>query len=150
MRPSIDEYFMDIAKLVAKRSSCLRRHVGAVFVKNKHIIATGYNGAPAGLKHCEELGGCLREQMKIPRGERQEICRATHAEQNAIIQAALHGVSTQGSTMYCTDSSCFICSKMLITAGIKRIVYERGYPEDMGLEMLKQAGIEITKYPDSV
>ena len=121
-RPSWDEYFMGITELVAQRSTCLRRHVGAVLVRDKRIITTGYNGAPVNIKHCLDAG-CLREQMGIPSGERHELCRGLHAEQNAIIQAAIQGVNIQGATLYCTNMPCSICTKMLINAGIVKIFY---------------------------
>ncbi len=140
-RLSWDEYFMTITKTVAKRSTCLRRHVGAILVKDKRILATGYNGAPSGLKHCEEVG-CLRQNAGIPSGERHELCRGLHAEQNAIIQAAYHGISIAGATLYCTNKPCIICTKMLINAGIKKIVYEQGYQDDLADSMLAEAGIE--------
>lgn len=140
-RPSWDAYFMDIARLVASRSTCLRRQVGAVMVKSKHVLATGYNGTPSGITHCSETG-CLREQLKVPSGERHELCRGLHAEQNAIIQAARHGIDINGATLYCTHSPCIICSKMLINAGIKQIVYIHGYPDQMSLDMISEAGIE--------
>lgn len=139
-RPSWDAYFMDIARLVASRSTCLRRQVGAVMVKSKHILATGYNGTPSGITHCSETG-CLREQLNVPSGERHELCRGLHAEQNAIIQAARHGIDINGATLYCTHSPCIICSKMLINAGIKQIVYIHGYPDQMSLDMIGEAGI---------
>ena len=142
-RPDWDEYFMEMAQLTAKRSTCLRRQVGAVIVKDKHIIATGYNGAPRGLKHCAEIGGCLREQLKIPSGERHELCRALHAEQNAIIQAATLGQSIEGGTIYITHQPCVICAKMIINAGIKRIVVNEGYPDKMSVEILEEAGLKI-------
>jgi len=131
---------MDIARLVARRSTCLRRQVGAVLVKEKNILATGYNGTPSGITHCAEVG-CLRQQLGVPSGERHELCRGLHAEQNAIIQAAKHGVNIAGSTLYCTNSPCSICSKMLINAGISRIVYLEGYPDSLSQEMLREAGI---------
>ena len=139
-RPSWDDYFMDIARLVAHRSTCLRRQVGAVMVKSKHVLATGYNGTPSGITHCSETG-CLRDQLKVPSGERHELCRGLHAEQNAIIQAARHGIDINGATLYCTHSPCIICSKMLINAGIKQIVYIHGYPDQMSLDMIGEAGI---------
>lgn len=139
-RPSWEEYFMDIARLVARRSTCLRRQVGAVLVKEKNILATGYNGTPSGITHCAEVG-CLRQQLGVPSGERHELCRGLHAEQNAIIQAAKHGVNIAGSTLYCTNSPCSICSKMLINAGIARIIYLEGYPDSLSQEMLREAGI---------
>lgn len=142
-RPSWDEYFMQMAELTAQRSTCLRRQVGAIIVKEKHIIATGYNGAPKGLPHCEELGGCLREKLEIPSGERHELCRALHAEQNAIIQAATLGQSIEGATIYITHQPCIICAKMIINAGISRIVIRRGYPDEMSREMLGEAGLKV-------
>jgi dCMP deaminase len=144
-RPSWDEYFMEIAHLVKKRATCNRRQVGAVLVKDKNILATGYNGAPSGIGHCLDRG-CLREQMGIPSGERHEICRGLHAEQNAIIQAAKHGTGIEGSTLYCTNQPCGICAKMIINAGVKQIIYEEGYPDPLAAEMLKESGITITLY----
>jgi dCMP deaminase len=143
-RPSWDEYFMDIVGLVSKRSTCLRRKVGAVLVRDKRILATGYNGPPMGVSHCSEVG-CLRDKLKIPSGERHELCRGLHAEQNAIIQAALHGVTTKNATMYCTNHPCIICSKMIINSGINKIVYREGYSDQLAKEMLKEAGIEAKK-----
>ncbi len=136
---------MDITHLVAKRSTCLRRQVGAILVKDKKILATGYNGAPSGLDHCLDIG-CLRERLGIPSGERHELCRGLHAEQNAIIQAAYHGVEIRGSTLYCTNHPCIICSKMIINAGIKRIVYEDGYADELAREMLKESKIKVEKF----
>jgi len=144
-RPSWEEYFMDITQLVAKRSTCLRRQVGALLVKDKKILATGYNGAPARLEHCLEIG-CLREQQSVPSGERHELCRGLHGEQNAIIQAAYHGVAIRGATLYCTNHPCVICSKMLINAGIERIVYEEGYADDLAGQMLKESGIKVERF----
>ncbi len=141
-RPSWEEYFMEIAELVAKRSTCLRRQVGAVLVKDKHILATGYNGAPAGLPHCAEVG-CLREQRGIPSGTQHEICRGIHAEQNAIIQAALHGVSTAGGTIYCTHQPCILCAKMIINAGIERVVFAGEYPDQLSRQLLHEAGVVL-------
>ncbi len=143
-RPTWDEYFLEMATLVAKRSTCLRRNVGAVLVKDKRILATGYNGAPSGLPHCLEIG-CLRQQLGIPSGERHELCRALHAEQNALIQASLHGISVKDSILYTTTQPCVICAKMLINAGIKEIVIIEGYPDGMALDFLKQAKIKIRK-----
>lgn len=140
-----DDYFMEITKTVAKRATCLRRAVGAILVKDKHIIATGYNGPPRGVRHCRETG-CLREKLKIPSGERHEICRGLHGEQNAIIQAAIHGTSIEGATLYCTTQPCIICSKMLINAGIRTIKYEGSYPDALSLEMLEEAGIELVRF----
>lgn len=142
-RPSWDEYFMQMALLTAKRSTCLRRQVGAVIVKEKHIVATGYNGAPRGLKHCGELGGCLREKLGVPSGERHELCRALHAEQNAIIQAATLGQSIEGADIYITHQPCIICAKMIINAGISRIFINSGYPDEMSRELIAEAGIEL-------
>ena len=147
-RPSWDEYFMEITRLVASRSTCLRRQVGAVLVKEKNILATGYNGVPSGITHCD-VTGCLREQLNVPSGERHELCRGLHAEQNAIIQAARHGVNIADSILYCTDSPCIICSKMLINAGVREIIYGRGYPDDLSLEMLAEAGIKFHQYSGS-
>ncbi len=141
-RPTWDQYFIDITHLVATRSTCMRRQVGALLVKDKNILATGYNGTPSGIRHCEEVG-CLREQLKVPSGERHELCRGLHAEQNAIIQAARHGVNIDGSTLYCTTMPCIICTKMLINAGIKRIVYEQGYADELAAGMVSEAGIEV-------
>jgi len=142
-RPSWDDYFGEITKLVAKRSTCLRRQVGTLIVKDKRILATGYNGAPAGLSHCEQVG-CLREKLGIPPGERHELCRGIHAEQNAIIQAATSGVSIKGATLYSTHQPCILCTKMIINAGIVRIVSTEGYPDNLSAEMLKEAGLSIT------
>jgi dCMP deaminase len=144
-RPSWEEYFVDITRLVAKRSTCLRRQVGALLVKDKKILATGYNGAPSRLDHCLDVG-CLRQKQGIPSGERHELCRGLHAEQNAIIQAAYHGVEIRGATLYCTNHPCIICSKMIINAGIQKIVYEEGYADALGKEMLKESGIEVAKF----
>jgi dCMP deaminase len=144
-RPSWDQYFMDIVELVSKRSTCLRRKVGAVLVRDKRILSTGYNGAPTGIRHCAEVG-CLREQLNVPSGERHELCRGLHAEQNAIIQAALHGVSIKGSTIYCTNHPCIICSKMIINSGIEKIVYKYEYRDKLAEEMLKEANIEVRKF----
>lgn len=143
-RPSWDDYFLEVAKLISKRSTCLRRKVGAIIVKDKRIISSGYNGAPAGLAHCKEIG-CPRMKMKIPRGERHELCRGLHGEQNAIIQAALYGVSIKGATLYATHQPCSVCAKMIINAGIQRIVIIEGYPDAMARTMLREAGIPISK-----
>jgi dCMP deaminase len=131
--------------MVAKRSTCLRRHVGAILVKDKRILATGYNGAPSGLRHCEEVG-CLRETTSVPSGERHELCRGLHAEQNAIIQAAYHGFSIRGATLYCTNKPCVICSKMLINSGIRKILYEDGYDDHLADQMLREANIDIERF----
>ncbi len=145
-RPTWEEYFMDITRLVAKRATCLRRQVGAVLVVDKRLLATGYNGAPSGLAHCLEVG-CLREKNHIPSGERHELCRGLHAEQNAIIQAAFHGIRIQGATLYCTNLPCVICTKMIINAGIKEIIYESGYADDLSREMLLEARIPVRQSP---
>lgn len=141
-RPTVEEYFMEIASVVAKRSTCLRNQVGALFAKNKRILTTGYNGAPAGLAHCEQVG-CAREG--VASGTRHELCRAVHAEQNAIIQAALHGISIEGATLYCTHQPCILCAKMLINARIKKVIYQQSYPDKTALQFLEQAGIEAYK-----
>ncbi|MBM4449106.1 MAG: cytidine deaminase [Chloroflexi bacterium] len=141
-RPSIDEYFLKIASVVAERSTCRRHHVGAVAVRDKHILATGYNGAAAGSKDCLELG-CLRDELGIPSGERHEICRGIHAEQNVIIQASLHGVSLEGSTIYCTHTPCVLCAKMLVNARIKRFVTFGSYNDSTFVDLFKEAGIEV-------
>ena len=133
---------MDIASLVALRSTCLRRQVGAVVVKNKRILSTGYNGAPSGIKHCKETG-CLRERMKVPSGERHELCRGIHAEQNAIIQAAFHGVSINESLLFCTNHPCSICAKMLINSGIKMVYHQFGYADDLAREMFEEAKVAV-------
>ena len=144
-RPSWDEYFMKITHDVAERSTCIRRRVGAIIVKNKRMLATGYNGAPSGLAHCAERG-CLREKMGIPSGERQEVCRGLHAEQNAIIQASLYGFSIDGATIYSTTKPCITCAKMIINAGIKRVIYEGDYPDQLSLEMFQEAGVEMRDF----
>ncbi len=141
-RPSWDEYFMAIADLAATRSTCLRRQVGAVIVKDKRILSTGYNGAPRGLPHCLDIG-CLREKLKIPSGERHELCRAIHAEQNAVVQAATSGVNIDGGTIYTTTFPCSLCSKIIINAGIVRIVCRDGYPDDLSRQMLREAGMHV-------
>lgn len=143
-RPSWDEYFLEIAGLVSRRSTCLRRRVGALIVKDKRILATGYNGAPQGLPHCSETG-CLREKLKIPSGERQELCNGLHAEQNALLQASLHGVSVKDSILYCTNQPCIICAKMLINAGIKEVVIISGYPDKMSMDFFEQGGVVVRR-----
>jgi dCMP deaminase len=148
-RPDWDAYFMEIAGIVAKRSTCLRRRVGALVVKEKRILSTGYNGAPSGLAHCLELG-CLREQLGVPRGERHELCRGLHAEQNAIIQAAYHGVSITESILYCTHHPCSICVKMIINAGIRRVLYFEGYPDDLAVNLIAESGIIVQQVENSV
>jgi dCMP deaminase len=144
-RPSWDRYFIDITRLVATRSTCLRRGVGALLVKDRNILATGYNGAPSGISHCSEAG-CLRERLNVPSGERHELCRGLHAEQNAIIQAARHGVNIDGATLYCTTMPCVICTKMLINAGIRRVVFDEGYADDLAREMIAESGIEVIHF----
>ena len=144
-RPSWDEYFMEMAELTAKRSTCMRRHVGAVIVKDRHAIATGYNGAPSGIMYCEERGGCIRQQLNVPSGQRHELCMALHAEQNAIIQAAVMGNSVEGGTIYITHQPCAICAKMILNAGIKRIVIKEGYPDELAASILDEAGLKVEK-----
>lgn len=145
MRPSWDEYFIEIVNVVKKRSTCTRRQVGALIVLDKRILSTGYNGAPTGLKHCAETG-CLREQLGVPSGQRHELCRGLHAEQNAIVQAANSGISIKGGTIYVTDQPCVLCAKMIINAGIKRVVFSGDYPDELSTSMLQEAGIELTKF----
>lgn len=144
-RPSWDEYFMDITRRVATRSTCLRRAVGAILVHDKRIIASGYNGGPSGLAHCLDIG-CLREKLGIPSGQQHELCRGIHAEQNAIIQAARYGVSIEGSVLYCTTQPCTQCTKMLINAGITEIVYAEGYSDDLARELLEESGIIVRRF----
>lgn len=141
-RPSIDEYFIEIASVVAKRSTCMRNRVGAVIVRDKRIISTGYNGAPSNMQHCLDIG-CIRQQQNIESGTRHEKCRAVHAEQNAIIQAALHGVMTEGATLYCTHQPCILCAKMIINAKIKRVVYVTSYPDSDAIDFFKDAGVKV-------
>ena len=141
-RPDIDEYFLKIASVVSERATCQRHHMGAVAVRDKHILATGYNGAPAGLHDCLELG-CLRNELKIPSGTRHEICRGIHAEQNVIIQAALHGVSIKGATIYCTHTPCVLCAKMLVNAQITRFISFGKYADDEFIQLFREAGIEF-------
>ena len=141
-RPSWETYFMDITRLVARRTTCLRRAVGAVIVKDKRILATGYNGAPTGIRHCAEVG-CLRESLGVESGMRHELCRGIHAEQNAILQAAYHGVSVKGAHLYCTTQPCSICAKMIINAGIRAILYESGYEDGLARQMLKEARVPL-------
>ena len=147
-RPSWETYFMDITALVAKRTTCLRRAVGAVIVKDKRILATGYNGAPSGIRHCAETG-CLREQLKVESGMRHELCRGIHAEQNAIIQAAYHGVSVKGASLFCTNQPCSICAKMIVNAGIVTIYYRSGYADELARVMLAEAGIPMIRVGDA-
>lgn len=144
-RPSNDEYFMEMARLVSSRSTCLRRKVGAVIVKDKRVLSTGYNGSPKGTRHCEELG-CIRVQMNVPSGTRHELCRGVHAEQNAVVQAAYFGVSVNGATIYTTTFPCSMCSKILINAGIKEIVYDEGYIDDLSHSLLQETNIVTRQY----
>lgn len=142
MRPSWDEYFISITLEVAKRSTCLRRQTGAVIVKDKRILATGYNGAPTSLTHCLDIG-CLREKLNIPSGEHHELCRGLHAEQNAVIQAAMHGVKIAGAKIYSTHQPCVLCTKMIVNAGLKEIIYINSYPDDLASQILAEAKIKI-------
>lgn len=145
-----DKRFMDMALAVSEWSSCYQenRHVGAVIVKDKRILTTGYNGAPAGIKSCAEKGECLRKKLNIPSGTRHELCYAVHAEQNAIAQAAKLGVSVDGATLYCTHQPCVICAKMIINSGIKKVLYKYGYPDEFSLELLKEADVETIDYKE--
>ncbi len=143
-RPSWDDYFLEIASLVAKRSTCLRRQVGAVVVKDKRILTTGYNGAPSGLEHCAKVG-CLRQKLNIPSGQRHELCRALHAEMNALLQAAQYGISVKDAVVYCTNHPCIICAKMIVNSGIRRIVILSSYPDKMAMDILKEAGVRVIK-----
>ena len=136
-------YYLDIAEVVCERSTCLRRQFGAIIVKNDEIISTGYNGAPRGIAHCADRGGCLRQKLGIPSGERHELCMALHAEQNAIIQAATLGQSIEGASIYVTHQPCVICAKMIINAGIRRIVVKEGYPDELSVDILAEAGLRI-------
>ncbi len=147
-RPGWDEYFMTIAGVVATRSTCLRRQVGAVLVKEKRILATGYNGAPRGLRHCAETG-CLRMAQNVPSGERHEICRALHAEQNALLQAAAYGIQIEGATLYCTTQPCVLCAKMLINAGVTKVICAESYPDELALALLSEAGVELIRFATS-
>jgi len=144
-RPGWDQYFMDIAVVVASRSTCLRRQVGALIVKDRRILASGYNGAPAGLAHCLE-SGCLRQQMGVPSGERHELCRGLHAEQNAVIQAAVYGIAIKDAVCYVTHQPCLLCAKILINAGVKKIVYRGDYPDSLAQGMFEEAGVELVRY----
>ncbi|MGI6112980.1 MAG: deoxycytidylate deaminase [Mahellales bacterium] len=145
MRPSWDEYFMEMVDIVKKRSTCLRRQVGAIIVKDKRMLASGYNGAPTGMKHCGEIG-CMRKKLGVPSGQRHELCRALHAEQNAIIQAAVSGVSIKGATIYITHSPCVLCAKMIINAGIERVVIKGDYPDELAMDMLSEAGVQVERF----
>ena len=147
-RPSNDEYFMEMAMLVSTRSTCIRRKVGAVIVKDKRVLSTGYNGSPKGTRHCEDLG-CIREQLHVPSGTRHELCRGVHAEQNAIIQAAAMGHAIEGATLYCTTQPCSVCTKMIINAGIRRVVVKEAYPDELAQRMLKESGITVDRLKTS-
>lgn len=138
---------MGIAELVSKRATCVKRSVGAVLVKDNRILTTGYNGAPRGMKHCEEVG-CIRKEMGLPSGQRHELCRGLHAEQNAIIQAAWHGVKIEGATMYCTYQPCVICAKMLINAGIEKLIFKGNYPDELAMKMLKESKLKVLHLMD--
>ena len=146
-----DKRFMDMAKMVGSWSSCFQanRQIGAVIVRNKRIITTGYNGAPAGVMSCVERGECLRRELNIPSGTQHELCYAIHAEQNAIIQAAKLGSSIEGATLYCTHQPCVICAKMIVNAGVVRVVYHSGYPDDFALDIFKEAGVQVEYYTES-
>jgi dCMP deaminase len=144
-RPSIDEYFMEMAHLASKRSTCLRRRVGAVIVSDKRVLTTGYNGAPKGLPHCEEAG-CIRQQNKVPSGERHELCRGVHAEQNAIIQAAVFGVSVKGATIYITNYPCSVCAKLMLNAGISDVVDDGDYKDDLAIQLLDEGDITVRNF----
>ena len=143
-RPSWDSYFMEITQVVATRSTCLRRQVGALLVREKRILSSGYNGSPRGLAHCLQVG-CLREEMNIPSGQRQELCRGLHAEQNAIVHAAYHGINIAGSVLYVTHQPCIICAKMIINAGITKVIFAGEYPDQISIELLDQAGIDLVQ-----
>ncbi len=143
-RPNWDEYFLEIARIVSKRSTCLRRKVGALIVKDRRILATGYNGTPSGIRHCAEVG-CLRAKLKIPSGQRHELCRGLHAEQNVLLQAALYGISLRDSSLYITNQPCIICTKMIINAGVREVVIAGSYPDRIAREFLDEAGIEIRR-----
>jgi dCMP deaminase len=144
-RPSWDEYFIGVTKLISQRSTCLRRAVGCVLVLDNRILSSGYNGSPSGLEHCS-VAGCIREKLKIPSGEKHELCRGLHGEMNSLIQCALHGISTEGATLYSTTLPCSICTKMLIQAGIKRIVYVEDYNDALSKQFLDESIIEVVKY----
>lgn len=137
--------FLDMTSYVAQWSTCLRRQCGAVIVKDKQILATGYNGAPAGCVSCKEIGSCIRQDLGVPSGQRAELCRATHAEQNALVQAAKHGVSIDKATLYVTGQPCAICAKLIINAGISEVVYRGDYPDELALALFKEANIKVTQ-----
>ncbi len=143
-RPSWDEYWMAIAQFAKSRSTCISRQVGAVIVKDNHLLSTGYNGAPKGIKHCDEVG-CLRKQKNVASGERHELCRGTHAEENAILQCAVHGSSTKGATLYSTHHPCSMCVKSIINAQIDKVIYKIGYPDDLAENLIQESDVEIVK-----
>ncbi|HIY78428.1 MAG TPA: cytidine/deoxycytidylate deaminase family protein [Candidatus Borkfalkia excrementavium] len=145
-----DKRFMELTETVAGWSSCFQenRHVGAVIVLDKRVLTTGYNGAPAGIRSCVDKGECLRRKLGVESGTRQELCYAVHAEQNAIIQAARLGIKIGGATLYCTHQPCVICAKMIINAGIARVVYKFGYPDDFSMQLFKEAGVTVQKYEE--
>ncbi len=145
MRPGWDEYFMEIARVVAQRATCLRRKVGSLVVRDRRVLSTGYNGAPSGLAHCLD-SGCLRDQLNIPSGERHELCRGLHAEQNAIIQAAVHGVTIKGGTIYITHQPCAFCAKMIINAGIVKVIFAGTYPDQLARDLFAEAGIDLASF----
>jgi dCMP deaminase len=147
IRPSWDEYFLKITSLVAERSTCLKRKVGAIIVKENRILSTGYNGSPKSIKHCNEVG-CIRKEMNVPSGQRHELCRGLHAEQNAIIQAAWHGVKIEGATMYCTYQPCIICVKMMLNAGIVKLVFSGNYPDELASKMLKESSMQVVHHQE--
>ena len=146
-----DRRFMEMAYVISHWSSCFKegRNIGALIVKDKRIMTTGYNGAPAGMKTCKERGECLRQKLGIPSGTRAEVCYAIHAEQNAILQAAKLGISIEGATLYCTHQPCSVCAKMIVNAGIRRVVYEQGYPDDFSLEIFREAGVQLERFTGS-
>lgn len=144
-RPDWDDYFLKITLDVSERATCVKRQVGSIIVKDHRILSSGYNGSPKGFKHCTEET-CIRKQMNVPSGQRHELCRGLHAEQNAIIQAAWHGVKIEGGTLYCTYQPCVICVKMMINAGIVKLVYTGGYPDELAQEMLKESDLEVVHY----
>jgi dCMP deaminase len=147
MRPSWDDYFLTLAVDVSKRSTCQRRNIGALLVRDRRILTTGYNGPPPGMDHCEEMGGCLRQQLNVPSGERLDVCRAIHAEANAILQAAIHGVVILGSVLYCTNTPCSGCAKLLIGAGVARMIVIDGYPDELSAKLLEEAGVIVERRP---
>ncbi len=144
-RPTWHEYFMEMAYLASKRSTCLRRAVGAVLVRDNQLLSSGYNGSPKGTPHCAEVG-CLREQQNVPSGQKHELCRGVHAEQNAIIQAAINGSSTRGAELYCTNQPCSICARLIINAEIKTVYIAERYPDALSEQLFREAGVELIIY----